>query len=295
MKTLLPMQAAIVIATLFLQLPVSAREAMDVMSFNIRYGLANDGEDSWEHRQDLVMDTIRQYAPDIVGLQEALPFQLEAILKTFPEFASSGVERDGTGKGEYAALLYRRDRYELLEEGTFWYSDTPEVPSAHWGNRHLRICSWARFRDKASGIRLFVYNTHWDHQSQPSREKSALMLARRIQERSHPDPVIVTGDFNAGESNPAILYLKGEDGPLGKAPQPLKDSFRILHPDETVVGTFNGFKGTTDGEKIDYIFVSPDLQVLAADIVRDQRDGHTPSDHFPVLARMQLRAPGTPD
>jgi endonuclease/exonuclease/phosphatase family metal-dependent hydrolase len=117
---------------------------------------------------------------------------------------------------------------------------------------------------------------------------------QRIHNRSHPDPIIAMGDFNAGESNPAILYLKGKKGPLGKAPLSLKDSFRILHPDEPTAGTFNSFKGATDGEKIDYVFVSPDLKVKEAAIVRFQKDGRNPSDHFPVSATIAFPPHGNP-
>jgi endonuclease/exonuclease/phosphatase family metal-dependent hydrolase len=152
-----------------LQAEGDSPQPVEVMSFNIRYGLADDGDDSWPHRKGLVMAVIRENAPDLVGLQEALQFQLDAILKAFPEYASSGKARDGNGKGEYSAILYRRDRFEVLDADTFWYSDTPGVPSAHWGNSHLRICSWARLRDKAGGTAFFFYNTHWDHRSQPSR------------------------------------------------------------------------------------------------------------------------------
>ncbi|MEX0332359.1 MAG: endonuclease/exonuclease/phosphatase family protein [Puniceicoccaceae bacterium] len=261
------------------------------MTFNIRYGLADDGEDSWEHRRDMVMEVIQKQAPDLLGLQEALQFQLDEVLEAFPEYAASGKERDGDGKGEYSAILYRKARFKVLEEGTFWYSDTPEVPSAHWGNRHLRICSWARFHDKATGERLYLYNTHWDHQSQKSREKSALLLAQRIHNRSHAEPFIAMGDFNAGESNPTIDYLKGNAGPLGVSLVKLVDSFRSAYPGETIVGTFNGFENAVDGEKIDYIFVSNNLHVEAASIVRFQLDGHTPSDHFPVTARISFSDP----
>jgi endonuclease/exonuclease/phosphatase family metal-dependent hydrolase len=271
-----------------LRAETNPRQAVEVMSFNIRYGLADDGDDSWPHRKKMVMEVIRKNSPDLVGLQEALQFQLDAILEAFPEYASSGEERDGNGKGEYSAILYRRDRFEVLDEGTFWYSDTPEVPSAHWGNSHLRICSWARLRDKVGGHAFFLYNTHWDHRSQPSREKSALLLAERIHNRPHPEPVIAMGDFNAGEDNPAIAYLKGCQSPLGKTPIPLADSFRVKHPDETLVRTHNGFKGLTEGDKIDYVFVSKEWHTEEAEIIRYAEDGHTPSDHFPVTARVHL-------
>jgi endonuclease/exonuclease/phosphatase family metal-dependent hydrolase len=128
-----------------------------------------------------------------------------------------------------------------------------------------------------------VFNTHFDHQSQPSRVKSAELLARRIADRDPKDPVIVTGDLNAGEDNPAIRYLKGE---VGESPVTLVDTFRTLHADATEAGTFNGFHGLATGPRIDYIFTEPGTTVRTARILHDNRDGRYPSDHFPVTAEI---------
>jgi endonuclease/exonuclease/phosphatase family metal-dependent hydrolase len=145
-----------------------------------------------------------------------------------------------------------------------------------WGNRITRICTWGRFRERKTRNSFYVFNVHWDHESQPSRVRSGELLRARLEARSHPgDPVIVTGDFNAGESNPAIR-------PLGEAG--LVDTFRVLHPDVEEVGTFNGFNGDLAGEKIDGIWVTPGWQVIHAEIDRTSRGGRYPSDHFPVTA-----------
>ena len=261
-------------------------DSMNVMSFNIRYGLADDGGDSWEFRKGLVMGVIKEHQPDLVGLQEALQFQLDAILEEFPEFGSIGIGRDPGGEGEYAAILYRKERFEEVDSGTFWLSETPDVPSTHWGNKHLRICTWARLLDKHTGKSFYFFNTHFDHQSQRAREMGSVLVAERIAQRTQPDPVIVTGDFNAGEANPAIQYLTGRDTPLGECPVQLVDTFRQLHPDSEPVGTFNAFTGENDGEKIDYVFVLPDSVVLEAAIIRDSQNGRYPSDHYPVSARI---------
>jgi endonuclease/exonuclease/phosphatase family metal-dependent hydrolase len=178
----------------------------------------------------------------------------------------------------------------LLDEGTFWLSNTPEVPSMHWGNRYIRICSWARLRDTSTGQTLYFYNTHLDNISQVAREKGARLVAEHIHSREHDDPFILTGDFNAGETNPAISYLKGETSTISKCPVPMRDSYRVIDPDSKIVGTFNGFKGTKDKDKIDYVFVSEEWEVKDAAINRFAVDGHTPSDHFPVTARLALPA-----
>lgn len=268
-----------------------------VMSFNIRYGTAKDGENHWKNRTEMVFDVLRNHRPDVVGLQEALGFQIEQIRKAVGGYGLIGVAReDGANDGEYSAIIYRLDRFDVDESGTFWFSDTPEVAgSSHWGNACVRICSWARFIEKKSDRAFYFFNLHLDHVSQPSREKSAVLISRRLLGRKHKDPFILTGDFNTGENNPVILYLKGKvplrgsNGDERKNPVPMVDTFRLLHPDANDVGTFNSFKGNRKGDKIDYIFTLPGVKVFEARILYDNVEGKFPSDHFPVWAICVLK------
>lgn len=259
------------------------------MSFNIRYGTADDGDDSWPKRHELVSDVIRKAAPDVLGVQEALRFQLDELHSACPGYQEIGVGRDdGKTKGEYSSILFKKDRLRVLEHGDFWLSDEPEVvASSSWGNSIPRLCTWARFEALAGGSQFLVFNTHWDHRSQPSRVGAAQLILDRMhgQTSELPDelPVVLMGDFNAGEDNPAFLQLLRDER------TPLVDSFRVLHPDQEGVGTFNGFKGKTDGAKIDAVLVSKQWEVLSAEINRTQRDGRFPSDHFPVAARIRTR------
>ena len=266
-----------------------AREPLTVMSFNIRYGTAKDGENHWTARREMLFDVIREQDADLVGLQEALASQIDEIVAAVPMYAVVGVGRDDAARaGEYSAILFRKDRLQVAEAGTFWFSDTPSVPgSKSWGNAITRICTWTRFVDR-DGRGFYHFNLHLDHQSQPSRERSADLLKQRIDARGVPkEAVIVTGDFNVGERNPALLTLVGR-GP-GDGSASLVDTFRVRHADATTVGTFTGFKfGATDGDKIDYVLVQPGTEVLAADIVRTSRNERYPSDHFPVVARVRL-------
>jgi endonuclease/exonuclease/phosphatase family metal-dependent hydrolase len=280
------------LATASAQTPQNAarpREPLTVMSFNIRYGTGNDGENHWKQRREFLLDVTREAGADLIGLQEALDGQIRELLEALPHYAVVGVGRDdGRTRGEYAAILYRRDRFRVSDAGTFWFSDTPEViASRSWGNSITRICTWARFVDR-DGRAFWHYNVHLDHQSQPSRERSTALLAERIAARRVPEePAIVTGDFNAGETNPAVTRLTA---PQGDVPAMYLDTFRVRHPDEKTAGTFNGFKfGTTTGDKIDYVFVPPGTEVLDAAIIRTSRDDRYPSDHFPVIARIVLR------
>jgi endonuclease/exonuclease/phosphatase family metal-dependent hydrolase len=262
---------------------VQERAPLSAMSFNIRYGTANDGDNRWPVRRDFLIDVMREQAADVVGLQEALDFQIDEIVAALPAYGVIGVGRDdGARKGEYAAILFRRDRFQVSDAGTFWFSDTPEVvASKSWGNRITRICTWARLVDR-DGRAFWHFNVHLDHESQPSRERSAALLRKRIDERRAPqEPAIVTGDFNAGERNPAVGAMIA-----GGA---FADTFRVRHPDEKTVGTFTGFDpAKVQGEKIDYVFAPAGSEVLRAEIVRTARGGRVPSDHFPVVAHIRL-------
>lgn len=256
------------------------------MTFNIRYGTADDGPDHWDRRRDLLFETIRKSGADVIGLQEALRFQLDQIEQVVPGYAEVGEGREGGTKGEYAAILYAKDRFRADTSGTFWLSSTPERVSNDWGNANIRVCTWGRFIETKTGQAFYVFNTHLDHVSQSSREKAVRLIAQRIQALAPADPFVLTGDFNAGEDNPAIRYLKGTDLGDGVVPVPLTDTFRVLHPDEAEVRTAHGFKGTTRGSKIDYIFTPSGVRVLDAAILHTNRDGRYPSDHFPVTARL---------
>lgn len=279
-----------------LLLLMAAPLSLSVMSFNIRYGTADDGADRWELRREMAIGVIRDGNPDILGVQEALRFQLDEIGQSVPGYGEIGVGRDdGVTAGEYSAILYRKDRFDLDKSGQFWFSDTPEKPSRHWGNTNIRMCTFARLVSKETGHGFWVYNLHIDHESQPSREKSALLLTQRIREQAKDEPVIVMGDFNVPERNPVIRYLVGAAAHPFATPKPcppspaLVDTFALLNPRLLQQATYHGFHGGIEGNRIDYIFVSPKVRVLEAGIVRTSAGGRFPSDHFPVTARIELR------
>ena len=167
----------------------AAPEPLTIMSFNIRYGTANDGPDRWELQARIVDQLLKTQNPDVLGLQEALHFQIDEILTALPEYRMVGVGRtDGGHGGEYAAILYRASRLTVRRTGTFWFSDTPDVVASNsWGNAIERICTWALVDDK-QGRSFYVYNLHLDHISQPSREKSVGLLLDRIAARAPQRP-----------------------------------------------------------------------------------------------------------
>lgn len=256
---------------------------LTVMSFNVRNMHAHDGVNSWERRRELLYAVIRRYSPDILATQEAYAPQVAQLLEALPGYAVIGVGRDdGKTEGEYCALYYRSDRFQAETEGTFWLSETPDVPgSHHWTRFHPRICTWARLA-AWEGTALAVYNVHLDHESQSAREKSIHLLQQTIREQSDPCPTLLVGDFNMIEENPAFLALQTSGALV------LRDTFRLIHPEEREDGTYHSFLGVIDEGRIDYIFATPEFEVLDARILRDNDAGHYPSDHFPILALLQL-------
>jgi endonuclease/exonuclease/phosphatase family metal-dependent hydrolase len=257
-------------------------EPLRVMSFNIRFGTAPDEENAWPHRQSLVVKVIQDEAPDLLGLQECLREQLDVLTEAMPEYEKVGVGRDADGGGEYSAILFRKSRFDLSDAGTFWLSDTPEIPASRtWGNNLPRICTWARLLDRTNRRRFLFLNTHWDHESQPARLGAGELMGKRIAELSSAEePAIVVGDFNAAPENPAFVTLL-EAGRL-------RDTFRLVHPNETDIATFNGFGQRSHSSKIDAVLATGEWKVKRASIVRTQDGDRYPSDHFPVTATLAL-------
>ncbi|MBB23026.1 MAG: hypothetical protein CMN04_09130 [Roseibacillus sp.] len=270
---------------------------LTVASFNIRLAARGDlGTRSWKARRDLVVETIRKMDPDLFGVQEALPQQMDYLTRELPDYQKFGVGRDdGKNRGEYSAIFIRAERLtrDAEEGGTFWLSGTPAAAgSKSWGNGITRICTWTRLVDQKTGKGFYFYNTHWDHQSQPSREQAGRLMAKRIDARKRmSEPVVVTGDFNATETNPGVSYLLGKKVVLagGKGPEqwsnPLKATFFELHPEVKDRNTFNRWKGVIPGARmIDHVLVSPGWKIQKAWIEYHMRGKMVPSDHWPVAA-----------
>jgi endonuclease/exonuclease/phosphatase family metal-dependent hydrolase len=254
-----------------------------VMSFNIRYATANDGMNAWPLRRELLLETIKAFAPDLLGTQETLQVQADFLKERLPEYTIVGVGReDGKQKGEQSALLFKTDRFELLESGHFWLSETPEVPgSKSWDSALPRMVTWVRLADRSAGGKKLCYlNTHFDHQGQQARVESARLMRRWIGEHAADEAVVVTGDFNATESNEVYeVLIKSREQPV------LLDAYRIFHPNVTLLeGSFHGFTGTRNGLRIDLILHTEHFQPTEAAIDYTNRDGMYPSDHYPVTA-----------
>ena len=282
--------------------PLAAAEPVeiDVMSFNIRYSTPgrseqaseNNWTDSAHPRRERVIRVIREHEPDVLGVQEAMHHQIEDLIAAFPQFDFYGVGRDdGKTSGEYAGIFYRKDRFERTGAGSLWLSATPEKPGTSFytaPDANPRVASWVKLKDTPSGEEFFVLNAHFDHISVPARQKSARLMRKRLEKEADKLPSIVMGDFNAREDAIEVIELAGRHD---AASLQLTDSYRALHPErEPMEATYNDWKGTLKGSRIDYILHTRDWQPLTAEIVRTSYDDLWPSDHYPVTAKLRLNS-----
>ncbi|WP_418992260.1 endonuclease/exonuclease/phosphatase family protein [Alistipes sp.] len=285
-------------------------QELTVASYNVRN--ANDSDraagNGWEQRSPWLCGLIRFVDFDIFGSQEVLHKQLGDMLELLPGYKYIGVGRtDGREDGEYAPIFYKAERFELLDEGNFWLSETPEKPSRGWDAALPRICTWGHFLDRRSGKRFWFFNLHMDHIGVQARHNGAELVMRQIAAMCSPgEAVILTGDFNVDQTDEiyGIFTASGQ----------LRDSYEVAAQRYAPNGTFNDFKTElkTDS-RIDHIFVSAPVAVFnygiltetyrspVADSDKRIKSGNfpeqvalhsyqsrVPSDHFPVVARISL-------
>jgi len=257
-------------------------EPMNVASFNLRYDNPQDGPNAWPARKEMVKALIRYHEFDIVGTQEGLAGQV-ADLAQMEEFDHVGVGRDdGKQAGEHSAIFFRKSRFALLDKGDFWLSETPDRPSLGWDATCChRIVSWARLRERASGRVLYVFSAHFDHEGVVARRASSELLLRKIAEISRGEPAICTGDFNSTPDTPQMRAMATT----------MRDAYQVSRtPPYGPVGTYNGFRlDAPRRDRIDYIYVDRHFEVLKYAALGDSLHGGYPSDHHPVVARVQFR------
>lgn len=266
-----------------------AAPELRVMSYNVRNSNAQDGENAWPKRIDLLFDPITQFGPDLIGFQEVLAVQHDEIVKRLSGYAFSGVARDdGKRKGEWCLIGYRRDRFTVVKHGDFWLSEQPEIAgSKSWDAALTRLCSWVRLRETATGREVVFANTHFDHKGVVARQEASRVISAQLSKIAAGVPAILTGDLNINEDNPAYAVLTRPTTPGAIA---WIDAYRAVHsqrqPDEA---SFHGFKGGTAGSRIDFVFHTSHFTATAATIDRTAREGRYPSDHYPVTAVLRWK------
>ncbi len=263
---------------------------LKVMSFNIRYGSAQDGTNSWPARRHLVLETIRLFDPDLLGLQEAVGFQVDFLRENLPHMSFHGAGRDdGQQRGEYVPVFFRTRRFAMTDSGHFWLSTTPETPGSRgWDAQLPRMVSWVLVEDRLASYRPFVFaNTHFDHRGPQARIESARLIRQQAGALLGQMPAILTGDFNCTEDdNPYAILVGGQEFGGERA----FDTYRVIHPqrfpDEV---TFNGWAHARAGKRIDWIVHTPGWITLNAFIDYTNDGGRLPSDHYPVGAVLRLQ------
>ncbi len=257
-------------------------EPLRVMTFKIRQGRAIDGANRWYKRRDLVFDVFRQARPHVVGAQEVHQMQLEEILQAMSGYVAIAQRRYGGLVGAYAPIFFESDRLEPAQSGDFWLAPEPDGRRKRaWDAAVPRMCTWAVFRDRSSGDRFAVFNSHFDQRGAVARVESSRLLVQRLGAVAHL-PRLVTLDLNANESSEPLKILIDAG---------LRDSFRVVHPDASPAFTYHRFRGTKSRGvlgKIDYVLCDGRWTVRDATVVRDEVDGRLPSDHYPVTAELTL-------
>ncbi len=255
---------------------------LKVMSFNVRLSVDSDKENSWNNRKTDVLKLIEYYHPDVMGVQEPVPQQMKDLKAGLPQYNFVGVGReDGKDKGEYSAIFYNIEKLKVVKSGTFWLSETPEVPSKGWDAALPRICSYAQFKDLKSGKQFWAFNVHFDHIGMVARVNSSKLILEKIKEFNTKNlPVILTGDFNLPENTEPIQILsKNLDDTL----------YKTIAPHYGPTYTWQDFDTNKIPEdRIDYIFVKG-FKILTNRTINDRRDNLLYySDHFPILSDIQF-------
>ena len=265
----------------------ASADQIHAATFNIRVGRYASGGRRWDNRQAMVISLLAAEQYDVVGLQEALFFQLNEILNELPQYDAYAIGRnDEPDKGETCAILYKKNRFYRIDSGTFWFSNSPWEPGSKFAGTLLpRICSWVRLADMETAQCFYVYNVHLDNLSQRARTRSMEILRDAIALRKHNDPYLVMGDFNMKIDNPAMQIL--QEHKAGGRP-PMLDTWAALYPYSLDEGTYHKLHGVILGSKIDHILVNSQAQIIAAAINRREFHGQYPSDHYPVSAVVKL-------
>lgn len=255
-------------------------EPIKVISYNIRYKNPNDGINIWENRRETVATILNDQNADFVGLQEVLFLQLQDLIEALKNYDHIGVGReDGKTKGEYSPIFYKKEKYKLLESNTFWLSKTPDIVSKGWDASLERICTYGLFQNRRTGEKIWVFNTHFDHQGVLARAKSIDLITEKIKVLNQENlPLIITGDFN----------LTPDQKPIKKMQSNFEDVQKTLARSDPYYATSNDFDTKKISKKrIDYIFIKGLKVESAQHLYKKTPEGGWASDHHPVIVLLK--------
>jgi endonuclease/exonuclease/phosphatase family metal-dependent hydrolase len=260
-----------------------------VLCCNIRVSTQGDVDTGygWETRKSLCVDVMRAQSADLICVQECWGYHYRDLLAGLPEFDGFGLSNPDADFHPYNAMLYRRDRFEIISAGGFWLSETPHIAgSKSWDSQCLRFANWIDLKNRESGLKFRMWNTHFDHIGQVAREQQAQRIVEACQAFPEDFAQLFAADCNADASNPAIDVMKA-GGWI--------DTYAEMHGPADPGFTYHAFIGPKYAEarnnttgKIDFIFHRGPVQTLSAEIICDSRDGRYPSDHYFLSAEVRL-------
>ena len=268
----------------------AAEPTIKVMTYNIRYLNTSDGEDVWANRREALCETIA--AADIVGLQEVVVQQFDDVQRATPELEWYGAGRDdGQRGGEMCSIGWRKDRFSASDRGTFWLSESPEAAGVRgWDAALPRVVSWVALEERATGTKLLMVNTHFDHRGPKAREESGRLVRRWIAEHRGDRPALLTGDLNAQLDGAPLRALLDDAATAGVTTPPMIDTRAVTKQADTgPSGTFNSFKKIAEGRRIDHVLFQGKVQVDRVTTLDPKTAaGRFASDHQPILVEVRL-------
>ena len=261
--------------------PGSTPLTLRVMSLNLRYASLQQ-PNAWPDRRPVMKRLIEQEAPDVFGTQEGLYLQLRDLAADLPDYEWIGLGRAGGSRDEFCAIFFNRTRFDPVAFDHLWLSDTPNlIGSITWGHTYIRMATWVRLRERATGREFCVWNTHFDHQVEVARQKAAALLRDRLAAFDPSVPLLLIGDFNcvAGASPAHDLLTTGSG---------LIDTWLVAQRKENEkLNTFHNYTSpVANAERIDWILARAPSAVERAAIVTYHEGTQYPSDHFPVTATL---------
>lgn len=256
-----------------------AEHDIKVMSFNVK--ISGSGLQSNDIRLPRTVKMIEKHSADSVGVQEADKWWTDSLEEALPQYARVGAYRDdGISLGESCSIFYLKDKYELVDSGTFWLSETPDTPSKGWDGGCSRVVTYAILKCKDDGFVYAHFNTHFDNVGATAKAESVPLLASRIAEIAPDIPVVLTGDFNTREGSEIYNNLLH----CG-----LRDTKHMAdkYDDCATYHDYNPFVFNT--KPIDYVFVNGYCSSVKSSIVDSGTIGLVyPSDHFPIIVEITL-------